>query len=253
MRTKQVVFLLLGVLLAVVISACGGGGGGETPPPVAQFSVNASKALALAGNTDTSVITAKFSGVIPPDGTPVTFSISGPGTFDDGTQSSTGVTVNGSAEKIVKSPAIGEVTITAASAGNTANTKVKFIDQPTSMKVSIALNPAVTDLANLGFSLVNSPGAAFNAGSETSVAGTFVAASQASSSDTTNVTLITATSFNTGTTPIIELTYTINSGLPTVQVTNISASRPDPSKPLDTLPLSLGAENFVITVDYNTD
>ena len=258
MRTKQVVFLLLGVLLAVILSGCGGGGGGssETPPPVAQFSVSASKALALADNTDTSVITAKFSGVIPQNGTAVTFTVSGPGTFDDGSKSSTGVIDSGSATTTVKSPTSGDVTITAASAGSTASTMVRFIQQPTSMKVSIALNPAVEALTSINFSLNNTPGATYT-GTVTALnaaSGLPIEAAQVSS-DRTNVGFFTVSSINTGTTALVELTYAITTGsLPTIQVSsnNISANKlSDPSNVISpTVPVNLTPENFVVKVDY---
>ncbi|WP_049764376.1 hypothetical protein [Geotalea daltonii] len=149
--------------------------------------------------------------------------------------------------------------ITAVSGAATANTTVKFIAQPTAMDVFIALNPAVSGLASLQFSLVNGSGATFSSGSESAVngaTGSLIVANQASGSDTTVIALISAAGFNTGTTPIIKLSYGITSGLPGMQVSSsgISATRlANPADPLSGVPLALTPQNFVVTIKYNTD
>ncbi|WP_243371212.1 hypothetical protein [Geotalea sp. SG265] len=209
-----------------------------------QFSVTASKGIGLADNTDTITITATFTGTAPADGTAVNFSVT-PATATLG--AATATTTKGVATTTLKSSTPGVFTVTAASASAT----VKFIAQPTAMDAFIGLTPAVTGLASLQFTLVNSPGATFTGGSESALneaTGSLIVANPSSGTDTI-IGLISGTGFNTGTAPIIKVSYGIASGLPGVQVSpsGISAAN---SK---FQPITLNQQNFVVTVKYNTD
>jgi adhesin/invasin len=208
------------------------------------FSLSPAKPIGLADNADTITITATFTGTAPADGTAINFSVT-PATAVLG--NATATTTKGVATTTLKSSVPGVFTVTAGS----ASTTVKFITQPTAMGVSIALNPAVTGLASLQFSLVNSPGATFTAGTESAVngaAGSLIVANP-TAGDTTVIGLISGKGFNTGTAPIITASYGVASGLPTVQVSPSGISAANATFQ----PIAVKPENFVITVKYNTD
>jgi hypothetical protein len=184
----------------------------------------------------------------------VTFSVTGSGSLAATTVQTTG----GVASTTVTHPAVAgannaTVTVTASALGGSSSTTVKFINQPTSAVVSIALSPSVTGLTSLQFGVKNDPGASFavNSGNEQAVgaaAGSLVAVGYDPATNVATPALINATGFTTGTSPIIQLTYAITSGLPTFSI--------DPSATISastTTPISLSQSNFSVTWRYNTE
>ncbi|WP_157046170.1 Ig-like domain-containing protein [Geotalea uraniireducens] len=217
-----------------------------------QFSVSASKGLALANNTDTITITTAFQAPVPADGSVVNFSTSGAASLSAASATTTG----GIATVTVKSATAGRVTVRADLSGSsaTASTDIKFIAQPTSMAVTIAMNPPITSLAALQFVLINDPGATYNNGSYKIInqAAEQITSEPVSSGNNLTLGVFSLTFFDTLATPIIQLSYNISSGLPGVQVspTGIIAGTGMNATPV-TPPLT--PSNFLLAVKYNTD
>jgi hypothetical protein len=118
------------------------------------------------------------------------------------------------------------------------------------MDITIALNPSVTALGALQFSLISDPGATYNndaAAINAAVGQTILAIPVGNS---LNIGLISGTSFNTLATPIISLSYAITAGtLPGVQVSPTGIVANDGASSPISPPLT--PANFVVTVNYN--
>ncbi len=168
--------------VSLVLGGCGGGGGGSDPNAAAfiNFSTtypSSGYSLAIADGTDTVAVKAivrRADGTYVPDGTIIRFSsYSGAAVFDNSSTSRRLETVNGRATAVLKHPAVTVltpqnrsavnvvVTPTAVAGGVEKKTKVKFINQPTAVDVTVALTPAISapGMAAFGFTVQNSAGA----------------------------------------------------------------------------------------------
>jgi hypothetical protein len=271
MKPRYIIGLGLTLFLATsAFSGCGGGGGdggavASDPNAPAAITLIASKSMALANGSDQVTMRADVSradGTLVADGTTVTFAapenscnLSAP----------TAVTANGSVFVILtRAPIQGagnqKVMVTAAAGGVTGTKEVKFINQPASADVFISFNGAVTNLAALDFKLINSPGASFNISTQPVVAvnaasGSFVLGNFSASSNSTQVALIKAAGFDTGTAPVIKATFDVaaDAGLPAfgVDVTPGSITARDPNSGPTTPAVTAG--NMVVTVTYDTE
>jgi len=251
--------LVLGVVLNV--SGCGGGsgGGGGTvvPPIVPTITLTPSKNIALNVPTNDS-ITLRAT-VVPAvaDGTVVTFleTTNRPGTS---VFPVTATTVGSVATTVVTSSFHGTVTVVASTDHETGSATMKFIPQPVSAQIAIAMNKAVTGLSSLAFMFVNDSGASLLSSVTLNEAqinnATIVAGSQISNTSSVVLKSVIPRSFNTAAnSPIIQLTYSISSpGIPGFQVgIPISATVFNAATGTD-IPLSpaLATSNFALTVNY---
>jgi len=239
MNKKYIIGIML-LLAAAALTGCGGGGDSADPNGPADITMTASRAMALANSSDAVTIQAavrKADGSSVADGTIVTFSV------DTATLSSpTATTTNGTAAVSMTCAPVPGANFTAvvtAAAGNASRTSnVKFINQPSSVDVSVRFNVAVTNLAALQFKLISAEGATFDnnaqlvsrinnaaAGSTSIILAGFDPAAK-----TLTVGLANPGGFNTGTTPIIKATYAIaaGSGLPTFSVDAAGFTATDP-------------------------
>ena len=256
MLLRKYIGLIL-ILAISALSACGGGGGGEGADPnaPARVTLTPSKAIALANGVDPVTIQAsveKADGTAVADGTVVTISVN-----TATLSASTVATTNGIASlSMTCAPIAGANNYTAtvtASAGNVSgNTPVKFINQPTSVDVSIGFTQPVANLAALQFKLNNTAGAAFNntdpqlvsainTATGSTVVGNF------SASNSTTIALINAAGFNTGTAPILKATFTVaaGAGLPAFSI--------DATPGTITSEPAVAPENLVVTVSFDTE
>jgi hypothetical protein len=268
MKRTSIIGLII-FLAASVLSGCGGDGGAAAPDPNAPASValTPSKTAALANGIDAITIVAdvsKADGTAVPDGTVVSFSV--PGTAGN-LSAPTAACSGGLASVTLTHPSISvnntPVIVTAAAGDKSRNMAVKFINQPTSVEVSIGFGIAVTNLTTLKFQLNNTAGASFNngdpadpanpqlisainGGAASLVAGNFIANSN-------TIGLVSFGGFNTGTAPIIRATYAVAAGdsLPTFSVAETGFSATD----LDgnaTVP-QVTAADMVVTTVFDTE
>lgn len=259
---------IIGIMLLLAIAAltgCGGSGDDSADPNApADIIMTASRDMALANNSDAVTIQAavrKADGSSVADGTIVAFSVNA------ATLSApTAATTNGTASVSMTCPPVSGANnytaVVTAAAGNASKTRdVKFINQPSSVDVSVRFNVAVTNLAALQFMMNNAAGATFDnnaqlisrinnaaEGSTSIILAGFDAASNA-----LTVGLANPNGFNTGTTPIIKATYAVaaGSGLPTFSVAAAGFTATDP---LDnaTVP-QVASSNMIVTTVFNTE
>lgn len=265
MRRKSLVIIVL-FLTAAALSACGGGGGGGADPNApAIVTVTPSKTLALANGNDAVAIQAevkKVDGITVPDGTTVAFSVpAGTGTLS----TASAITTNGVATVTLARAAITganneTVTVTAASGNASDRKEVKFINQPSSVDVLIAMNPAVTNLGSLDLTIDNTAGASFDnaaqhvAAVNAAFGNTLVLGNFDSAANSTRILLINGTGFNTGTAPIIKATFAVASdgGMPQFSASSTAAiSATDPGSNLITPAVS--AADMAVTVTFDTE
>lgn len=264
MTPRKFIIPVLFIVISM-LSACGGRGGGSSNFG-GTIDLKATKAVALDDGSDSATVQATVEnadGTVAPDGTIVTFSAS------DSTgplSSATAATVNGKVSfSLTHAPITGAThltaTITASAGGVSASQDVKFITQPSSVDVFVAFNQAVTNLAGLQFNLNNTAGATFDnnaqkvfainnaANAQTLIACHFNAAANA-----TSIGLANGSGFDTGTDPIIKLTFAVTSGLPSFTVdpgpANFTATSDANGSPT-TPPVT--AANLVVTVKYDTE
>ncbi len=251
------------ILLAVsVLSGCGGGDGEAAP--TLSIGVTTSKTVALANGADAVTIQANVTnanGTAVPDGTVVVFS-SPTATLS----ASTAATTNGTATVSMTRPPVSGANnsmavVTAVAEGASGANAVKFINQPTSVEVSIAVDQAVAGLALLQFKLNNTTGATFdnadpqriftiNDASGSLAAGNFDAIANSNS-----IGLVNATGFNLrANIPVIRATYAVaaGAGLPTFSV---DATTPIIAKDPQSVAIApqLTAADFVITTAFDTE
>lgn len=256
MLSRKYIGLFL-ILAVMALSACGGGGGGDNPNAPVRITLNVSKDLALANGVDPVTIQAaveKADGSAVPDGTAVTFSVN-----TATLSASTAATENGKALVSMTCTSIpgannymAAVTATAEGVSNTAP-PVKFINQPTSVDVSIGFNQPVANLAALQFRLNNTAGASFNNADPQLISainaatGSFVQGNNIAGSNSTVIALINAGGFNTGTDPVIKATFAVaaGAGLPAFSI--------DATPGTITSDPAVAAENMIVTTSFDTE
>jgi nicotinamide mononucleotide (NMN) deamidase PncC len=256
------------------ISNAAGSNGKATPVATGSTTITATLPVSqpipglISGSTTLTVTPATLVSItvtpINPRivlGTPRQFTAIG--TFSDNTTQdlTTAVTWSSSATSVAAisnaagsngkatSVAVGTATIAATSGSISGSTTLTVIVQPTRMDITIALNPPVTSLGALQFSLISDPGATYNndAAAINAAVGQTVLAIPVGNS--LNVGLISGTSFNTLATPIIRLSYAITAGtLPGVLVSPTGIVANDGASQPITPPLT--PANFVVTVNY---
>ena len=167
---------------ALMLALGGCGGGGSSDPNAVSF-INFStvytspNTLAIADGADSVTLKAivrRSDGAYVPDGTAIRFkTYSGAAVFGNTSTSQRLVIANGRATATLKHPAVtaqtpqnrngkNVVVTPAALAGAVEKkTKVKFINQPTAVDITVALTPAISSpgMALLGFTIQNSAGA----------------------------------------------------------------------------------------------
>ncbi len=211
------------------------------------ISLTASKNIALNNNSDLVNLTATISPAVP-DGTAVTFTAPSGTTISNVTPASGNV-----ATAVARSTAHASVSITASFAGANGSTIVKFIPQPASADVFIALDSAIAKLDSLNLKFVNDAGATYTSATSLNQlladAGSLLTAGPGVSdpANTISIGIISAAGFTTvANTPIIQLTYNgITSGIPGFRVGSVVSASTYPS-----VPLTLSLSNFVVTVTY---
>lgn len=257
MRITSLIGLIF-ILSMAAFSGCGGGGGAGVPAG-ATVTLTSSKAVVLADGSDAVTIQAEVKnadGTAAANGTSVAFSATA------GTLSApSAATTNGIASVTLTRAAISgasnqTVTVTATAAGVSGTKGVKFINQPTSVDVFIAISPAVTNLATLQFKLNNTAGATFDNAAQQIAA---INAAQGGSlqvanfvANSTTVGLVHQTGFNTGTAPIIKATFAVSAGLPTFSVDSTATFVATDINDAATTP-AITAANLAVTVTYNTE
>jgi hypothetical protein len=245
-------FRLLTIGLAITAAGCGGGGGGggAVPLPATQtVTVQKSKNYALANGADSITLTATVSPAVA-DGTTVTFLVTS-GAASVSQLSAT--TVGSKATTAVTSGTTNNtVTITASTGHGTGSATMKFIAQPASAEVRIALNSAITNLDSLNMKLTSSSTATYVSAAPlnqlladptsllTAGPGTL------DPPNTISIGLISGNGFNTvANIPIIQINYNILFGVPTFQVSSVVSASTFPS-----VPITLTPSNIVLTVTY---
>ncbi|HEY6872676.1 MAG TPA: hypothetical protein VI298_08130 [Geobacteraceae bacterium] len=206
-------------LLVLIIAGCGGGGSSSTS--TAAITLTA-KSPVLVTYTSNRVQAAFPSVAAVPDGTPVVFTASSP---NISLLPATATVAGGAATVRVKSSVPGKYRISATTTVGatvyTGSALVTFIDQPSSVQLSIALQPPVGNLGGLQFSILNDPGISafqnFTSLNPGFFAFTNLSSGQAPPGNRTNVAAISATGVDvTSTAALFRLTYSIgaNGGLP---------------------------------------
>lgn len=241
------------VYLAVLILAGCGSGGGSSAPAVA-VAVTPAKSPVLLSYTSNKVHVALPASVA--DGATVLFSASSPSVS---LLPATAIVTGGVATTRLKSSATGKFLVTATSTvGSTVysgSAFVTFISQPSSVRLSIALQPTVSNLGGLQFTIRNDPGISafqnFTSYNPGFIALTNLSAGQLPPGNGTNVVAISASGVTIASaTPLFGLTYSIgaNGGLPAFAIdpaslqasfANGSAITPPPT--------------FLLAWKYNTD
>jgi hypothetical protein len=255
---RAFIFGLILMLAVSVFSACGGGGGGDGADPnaPARVTLTTSKAMALANGVDLVTIQAtveKADGTAVADGTVVTFSVN-----TATLSASTAATTNGiTSLSMTCAPIAGAnnytATVTASAGDVSGNTPVKFINQPTSVDVSIGFKQPIANLAALQFKLNNTAGAAFNntdpqlVSAINAATGSTVVGNNVSGSNSTTIGLINAGGFNTGTVPIVKATFVVaaGAGLPAFSI--------DATPGNITSEPAVTADNLSVTVSFDTE
>jgi hypothetical protein len=247
-------FRLLTVVMAITVAGCGGGGGGgggAVPLPATQtVTVQKSKSYALANGADSITLIATVSPAVA-DGTTVTFLVT------SGAASVTPLTATTVGSKATAAVTSGTtnntVTVTASTGHGTGSATMKFIAQPASAVVNIALNTAIINLETLNFKLASDSTATFISSAELNqllVDPTSLLTAGPGITDPVNtisVGLISVNGFSTvANTPIIQINYNILFGVPTFQVSSVVSATTVPG-----IPLTLTPSNFVVTVTYN--
>jgi adhesin/invasin len=266
---KRIYSIGIAVILTVsVLFGCGGGGGGSTPPadPNApdKVTLSPSKSKALADGGDAITVTAtvtKADGAAVADGTAVTFSA--PGSSAVVSPASTTCT-NGSASFTVTHPAVSgannaTVVVTAAAGSTSGNMSLKFINQPSSVDVSVGFGLAVTNLAALQFTLNSTAGAAYDNASElisaiNAATGSLVTANFTAATNSTEIALVNSTGFNTGTNPVLKATFAVaaGSGLPAFSVDADALFVATDKDGNATVP-QVNAANMVVSTVFDTE
>lgn len=267
MRMRNLISLVL-CLAAAALSGCGGGGGGGAaadPNAPAAVRLTVSKAVALADGSDAVTVQAdikKADGSAAADGTPVTFSVPD----NSGTLSaSSKTTTSGLASvTITRAPISGAnnqaVTVTGTAGSVSGTAGVKFINQPTSVDVSIAFDQAVTDLAALSFKLNSTTGVTFDNAAQpisalNSATGSLVVGNFSTAANSNTIGLVNANGFNTGTATIVKATYAIGAGssLPAFSIDPTPASLSATSTTGGATTPAVTAADMVVTVTFNTE
>jgi len=209
-------------LAVLIIAGCGGGGGSSAPAPAVAITVTPAKSPVLVNYTSNRVHTTFPSPAAVPDGTQLVFTASSPNIT---LLPATATVAGGVATVRVKSSAAGKYLITATSTVGTTvysgSAFVTFINQPASVRLSIALQPVVNNLVALQFTILNDPGIStfqnFTSYNPGFFASTNLSPGQVPPGNRTNVAAISANGVNiTSPAPLFRLTYSIgaNGGLP---------------------------------------
>ena len=159
MKHRYLAYLVLLVAVTSLLTACGGGDGGGPVPSVAftatypDYFTTMPETFALANDTDTVLITANVKnadGTTAADGTPVRFTLPAGATFANTSSATTRTTVGGTTAPVfVKHTAViapaknAIVPVSASALGVGSSINVKFINQPSSVDVSVALTPSL--------------------------------------------------------------------------------------------------------------
>ena len=224
--------------------------------------------VALANNTDRITIRALFTSI--PNGTPVIFtsvpvaiggSSGANAQFITNTNTITVLSSANLATTTVASGSVGGATIQVTSGALSGSAYVKFLAQPTSVAVSVAVMPDASNppqgatvipaIGALQFDLSMPAGTVFSPGSEVarnSALGSTISALQNASA--TTVGMINANGFTTDPLPVMSLTAGIAGvGLPTFSIATgtIEALQPNGTA------INLVPANFDITMHFNTD
>ena len=269
MKIKYVIGIM--VFLAIsTLTGCGGGDNGAAPDPNAPASVTLtpSKNVALANGSDAITMQAnvkKADGTAVADGTLVTFSVTG---STGAVLSSTSVACSGGIASVtVTHPAISgsssqSIVVTAAADGVPGNMSVKFINQPSSVEVSIALRKSPASLAALQFTLNNTAGVTFNNNANppaispiSAAAGSLITGNFVAANNSNTIGLINSSGFSPGiTTPFIKATYSVStgSGLPTFSVDAAATFIATDPVGNATVP-QITAADLVVTTVFNTE
>lgn len=254
------------LLMLTAFFGCGGGGDGGDPNAPASISLTPSKTVALANGSDTITLTAnvvKSGGGPVADGTLVAFSAPGSAVS---LSAASAATANGRAVVTATHSAVTgsnnrTVVVNATTGGMASSMAVKFINQPTSVDVSVAFSMALTNLASFRFSLLNTPGALF----DTTTHPITLVNAAASGSSSLGIPVLTGSSlaivmtsvpgfsFNTGIAPIIKATYAVTgTGLPAFSVDTTANFIAEDANGQFTLP-QVGPSNVILTTVYNTE
>jgi len=264
---KVLVGLIL--FLAAALTACGGGGdsGGSDPNGPANVQLLPSKTLALADGNDVVTLLAEVTradGAAVADGTIVTFTLPA----GSGTLSAALVATNGGVASVnlTRPPVAGAknqiVTVTGSVGRVSGATEVKFINQPTSVELFMATEAPVANLAALQLAVNNTAGTSFDntAAPVFTLNSAAVGASLATANfnavaNSTTIALINANGINTGTTPIIKLTFSVaaSAGLPSFSINTAPArfTATDPNGIALAPPLT--AANLVLSTRFDTE
>jgi hypothetical protein len=228
--------------------------------------VTVSKNLALANGSDTVTVLAdvkKADGSAVADGTVVTFSAPGSA---GALSPTTAICSGGTASVTLTHPPLSAdnklVIVTAAAGGVSGNRAMKFINQPTSVEVSIAVKQTVAGVALLQFNLKNTPGGAtFNNADPQRIfaindaAGSLVTGNFDAAANSNTIGLVNPTGFNPGVgTPIIRATYAVvaGTGLPAFSIDETTPMIAKDPQRIAIVP-QVTAADIVITTMFNTE
>jgi len=263
MKKTWLISLIL-VLAALGLSACGGGGGGGGVVPVdpnapAAVSMTPSKTMALADGNDAVTILAqvvKSNGTPVADGTIVAFSTPTSGAAFSASSAPTASGIATTSLTLAPLTGVSNRSVTVnCSVGNASNTtQLTFINQPTSVDVAISFDQAVTNLAALQFVLNNQAGASFNNLPLQVPLGSLAAANFDAASNSTTIGLTNASGFNTGTAPVIVITFSVapGAGLPAFSIDQAAGFiATDPLSGPTVPPVT--AANLVVTRTFDTE
>jgi hypothetical protein len=267
---KIIVGLILS--LATALSGCGGGGGGDgadrdDPNAAATVQLISSKTRALADGSDAVTLVAEVTradGSAVADGTVITFTVPA----GSGTLSAALAATNGGVASVnlTRPPIDGAknqiVTVTGTAGQASGAMEVKFINQPTSVELFIAMDAPVANLGALQLTVQSTAGVTFNnttaqvftlnnaaVGASLATAGFNIA------TNSTTIALVSANGFNSATAPILKATFSVaaNAGLPSFSIDS------SPSRFTATDPTGLGitpaltAANIVLSATFDTE
>ena len=226
MKRRHLVYLVLLVTVTALFTACGGGGGGPTPSVALtaaypDYFTTMPETFALANNADAVAITASVKnadGTTAADGTTVTFSAPAGTTLSSTTATSTGGTATVTVKHVAATAPARNVTVpvTASALGVSSSINVKFINQPSSVDVSVALTPSLigVEAVQLDISstagVIAGPAAPTTVGINAGVNGIFATSFDATNNLSHVGALFTPPGINTtASVPVIKITYNV--------------------------------------------
>jgi len=265
---KSVVCLIL--FLTAALTACGGGGdsGGPGPDPngPATIQLLPSKTRALADGSDAVTLLAEVAradGSAVADGTVITFSVpAGSGTLS----AALAATNSGVASVNLTRPPIDGaknqiVTVTGTAGQASGVMDVKFINQPTSVELFIAMDAPVANLGALQLTVQSTAGVTFNNTTaqvftlnNAAVGASLATAGFNAVANSTTIGLVNANGFNSGTAPILKATFSVapGAGLPSFSIDPAPARFTATDSGSATIP-TVTATNLVLSATFDTE